>query len=190
MEETANTVVVDPVHGTVTGTEVPVHHEETLLGLSAEAWVYVSLTIFILLAIFVGKAPQLIAAGLDKRIAGTRRELDEARAIRAEAEALLTDARARQEAAVGDARSIMTHAEQEASQLVAKAQVDADLLVERRRRMAEDKIAAAERAAVDNVRQTAADAAARAARTVIESHLSPDKSGKLVDEAIAGLRLH
>ncbi len=190
MEETTNMVVLDPAHGTVTGTEVPVHHEETLLGLSAEVWVYVSLTIFILLAIFIGKAPQRIAAGLDQRIADTRRELDEARAIRAEAEALLADARAQQAAAASDAQNIRTHAEQEASQLIDKARTDADLLIERRRRMAEDKIAAAERSAIDGVRQSAADAAARAARTVIEARLTPERGGKLVDDAIAGLRLH
>lgn len=189
MAET-NTAVLDPTHGTISGTEEPVHHEETLLGLGAEGWVYVGLTIFILLAIFVGKAPQRIAAGLDQRIADTRRQLDEARAIRAEAETLLADARAQQQAAAGDARSILTHAEQEASQLIAKAQSEADLLIDRRRRMAEDKIHAAERAALDDVRQTAAEAATRAARTVIESRLSPERSGKLVDEAIAGLRIH
>ncbi len=179
-------------HGdTVAGTEVAVHHDEpTSLGLTAEAWVYVSLTIFFLLTIFVAKAPRKIAAGLDARIAETRRQLDEAKAVRAEAEALLADAKARQQAAASDAAAIVAHAESEAGQLVAKAQADADTLIERRRRMAEDKIEAAERQAVAGVRQAAADAAAKAARSVIASQLSAADGKKLASEAIEALRVN
>jgi len=79
------------------------HPEATLLGLGSEGWVYVGLTIFLLLAIFVAKAPQKIVEALDGRIAETRRQLDEAKAIRAEAEALLAEARARAQASAGDA---------------------------------------------------------------------------------------
>ncbi|HWL46103.1 MAG TPA: hypothetical protein VNQ31_00165 [Sphingomonadaceae bacterium] len=175
-------------------TEVPAdQHGPALLGLDAEGWVYVGLTLFILVAIFVLKAPQLIARGLDKRIAATRRDLDEARAIRAEAEALLVDARARQTEAVAEARAILDQAEAEAAQLVTKAESDIAALVERRGRIANDRIAAAERAAVADIRaQTATVAAAAAARLIADRHDAvADKA--LVDQAIAdlaGARLH
>ena len=179
-------------HATVATTESngAISQEEegpTLLGLGAEGWVYVGLTIFILLAIFVAKAPKRIAEALDARIAETRRQLDEARAIRAEAEKLLADARAKHAASAGDARAIVDHAEAEARALLAKAEADAADLVARRGKMAEDKIAAAERAAVAEVRARAADVAAKAAASIIaDTHgAAADKS--LVDKTIAGL---
>lgn len=164
-------------------------HEEgpTLLGLGAEGWVYVGLTIFILLAVVVGKAPQKIAEALDARIANTRRQLDEAKAIRAEAEALLAQAQARSAASAGDAAAIIAHAEAEAKTLVAKAENDAAELMARRAKMAEDKIGAAERGAVAEVRAIAADAATRAAAAIITAQHDAGADKPLVDRTIAGL---
>jgi F-type H+-transporting ATPase subunit b len=162
-------------------------HGPELLGLNAEGWVYVSLTIFFLLAIFVAKAPQKIAAGLDGRIADTRRALDEAQAIRAEAEALLAKAKAQQAASAGDAAAIVAHAEAEAAELVAKAERDATELMARRAKMAEDKIAAAERGAVAEIRARAATAAASAAATLIEQTHGAAQDKALVDRTIAGM---
>ena len=163
------------------------HAEPALLGLTAEGWVYVGLTLFILLALFVGKAPRKIAEALDKRIAETRRTLDEAQAIRAEAEALLAEAKARAAASAGDAQAILAHAEQEAGDLIAKAEADATELMARRARMAEDKIAAAERAALNEVRAKAATAAAAAAGELIAQRHDAAADKALVDKTISGL---
>ncbi|RHW17962.1 hypothetical protein D1610_05505 [Sphingomonas gilva] len=165
------------------------HHDAhpTLLGLGAEGWVYVGLTIFFLLAIFVMKAPRKIAAALDQRIADTRRELDEAKAIRAEAEALLADAKARQAASAGDAEAIIAHAQTEAEGLLAKAETDAADLMARRAKMAEDKIAAAERSAIAEVRAKAAAAAAAAAAELIAQRHDAGADKAIVDRTIAGL---
>lgn len=162
-------------------------HGPELLGLNAEGWVYVGLTIFILLAIFVGKAPKRIREGLDARIAETRKTLDEAQAIRAEAEALLAKAKAQQAASAGDATAIIAHAEAEAKDLIAKAEADATELMARRAKMAEDKIAAAERAAVAEVRARAASAAASAAAALIAEKHGAAADKPLVDQTIAGL---
>jgi F-type H+-transporting ATPase subunit b len=167
-----------------------VHHDDhgpTLLGLSAEGWVYVGLTIFILIAIFVAKAPKKIAEALDARIAEAKRQLDEARAIRAEAEALLAEAKARNAASAGDAAAILAHAEQEAEALIAQAEIDAKELAARRTRMAKDKIAAAERAAIAEIRARAADAAARAATALIAERHDASADKALVDKTISGL---
>ena len=182
-----------PHENTVALTEADgAHHEEpTLLGLGAEGWVYVGLTIFILLAIFVAKAPKRIAEALDARIAETRKQLDEARAIRAEAEALLARAKAQQAASAGDAEAIIAHARQEASDLIAEAEKTATELTARRAKMAEDKIAAAERAALAEVRARAAEAATSAAARLIAERHDADADKPLVDRTIAGLsRIH
>lgn len=159
----------------------------TLLGLGAEGWVYVGLTIFLLLAVVVGKAPQKITQALDGRIAETRRQLDEAKAIRAEAEALLAQAKARTEASAGDAAAIVAQAEADAKSMLAKAETDAAELIARRTRMAEDKIAAAERGALADVRATMAQAAAKAAASLIADRHGADADRGLIDRAIAGL---
>lgn len=174
-----------------TGTLVPsdAEHEEgpMLLGLGAEGWVYVGLTIFLLLAVFVGKAPQKIAAALDGRIADIRRQLEEAKAIRAEAEALLSAAKARSAASAGDAAAIIAQAETEAKAMLAKAEADAAELMARRAAMAEDKIAAAERGAIAEVRARAADAATRAAAAIIGESYGAGDDKPLVDRTIAEL---
>jgi F-type H+-transporting ATPase subunit b len=53
--------------------------------------------------------------------------------------------------------------------------------------MAEDKIAAAERAAVAEVRATIADTAARAAAAILAEQHGADADKAIVDRTIAGL---
>lgn len=178
--EQQNTVALTKADGT--------HGEgPVLLGLGAEGWVYVGLTLFLLLAIFVGKAPKRVTDALDERIAETRRQLDEAARLRNEAEALLAEAQARNAASAGDATAIVTHAEEEAKGLLKKAEADAKDLIERRRKMADDKIAAAERGAIAEIRAIAADAAARAAAAIIAEQHGAAADKALVDKTIAGL---
>ena len=178
-----------PAQNTVALTEADgaSHEGPTLLGLGAEGWVYVGLTIFLLLAIFVAKAPKKVTDVLDQRIAETKRQLDEAKALRAEAEAQLVEAKARNAASAGDAAAIVAQAEAEATAMLAKAEADLTDLIARRQTMAEDKIAAAERGAIAEVRALAADAAVRAATTILAERHGADADKALVDRTIAGL---
>ena len=160
--------------------------EPQLLGLGAEGWVYVSLTLFFILALVL-KLPKQIAGGLDSRIADTRRQLDEAKAIRAEAEALLAEAQKRNAASAGDADAIVARAREEAQQIVTAAEEDASNLVARRARMAEEKIAAAERGAVADIRAAAASAAVSAATALIAEKHDATTDKALIDRTIAGL---
>jgi len=176
---------------TTATTEVPgspaVEHEATLLGLGAEGWVYVGLTIFILIAIFVAKAPKKVLETLDARIAETVRELNEAKALRAEAEALLADAKARQAQSKKDAAAIIAQAKEEAEEMVHELEVSTAELIARRQKMAEDKIAAAERMAIADLRAQAAKAATVAAANLIgEVHDAKADKG-LVDDTIGKL---
>ena len=148
---------------------------------------WVGITIFLLLAIFVAKAPKLIVEGLDAKIAQVRKQLDEATALRAEAEALLADARAKQDAAGRDAEAIVAHAKSEAAQMVETARGDADTLVASRTRMAEDKIAAAERGATADLRARVASIAAQAAKTVIAAQSTDADKVRSTDDAIGAL---
>ncbi len=168
-----------------TGT-VELHHEPSALGLTAPAWVAVAMLVVIGIMIWQ-KVPALIAKALDGKIASIRQQLDEATALRAEAEALLADAKKRDASSAADAKAIVEHAEAEAKALLAKAKTDSAELVQRRGKMAEDKIAAAERTAVAEVRARAADVAARAAAAIIAETHGAAADKPLVDKTIAGL---
>lgn len=166
-------------------------HDVTWLGLDATGWV--SAAMLILLGIIIWKkVPQTIARALDARIARVRADLEEARRLRAEAEALLADYQRKQADAARDADAILANARSEAEALVADAGRQAEALIARRTRMAEDKIAAAERAAAEELRARTAALATEAARRLIAEQTDPATQAKLADQAIAEIdgRLH
>lgn len=167
--------------------EPVMEHESVFSPTNPEFWVYAGITIFLACAIFLFKFPKLIAEALDKRIAETRRQLDEARTIRAEAEQLLAEAKARQAASHKDAEAIIAQATLEAQELVEDMENAATDLIGRRQKMAEDKIAIAERGAIAEVRARVATAATAAATTLItKSHNAKADKG-LIDETIGKL---
>lgn len=163
------------------------HAEPAVFGvLDATVWVSIAMLAFIAILLW-RKVPALITAGLDKQIAAIRQRLDEAKQLRAEAEAL-RDEYARKLADVSaQTGDIVAHAESEAAALIAKAEADAAELVRRRGKMAEDKIAAAERSALAEVRAKAADAATQAAAALIARNHGAEADKALVDKTIAGL---
>jgi len=155
-------------------------------GLNSTGWVAVAA--IIVLAIFLWKkVPAAIGRMLDTRIAAIRTQLDEASKLRAEAETLRAEYETRAKTAQAEAATMREHAHQEAHQILVKAKADAEALMERRAKMAEDKIAAAERAAIAEVRARAADTAAKAAGLLIQQQHGADADRKLVDRSIAGL---
>jgi F-type H+-transporting ATPase subunit b len=148
-------------------------------------WVAAAFIVFFLL--FGRKLWGAIAAMLDDRAAKIRTELDEAARLRAEAEAMLKDAQARRDSAIADAKMLLDGAKSEAARLAQAASAEAEASAQRREQMAMDRIAAAEKAAVDEVRTTAAEVATVAARQVIADGLSAEADGGLIDHAITQL---
>lgn len=149
---------------------------------------WVSLAMFVLLAIFVWKkVPGLITGGLDNKIAEIKQQLDEAKNLRSEAEALRDEYAAKIAGAEKDAEAMMDGAQREADAILAKAETDAKEMVARRQRMAEDKIAAAERDAVEEVRSSAVDAAAAASRKIIAEKHDAESDKALADEIISSI---
>ena len=175
--------------GTHAGTEAhggAVHADPTALGLNATAWVALAMIAVIAIMIWK-KVPAMIGAALDKKIALIRDQLAEAGRLRAEAEALKAEYEAKATAAAAEAEAMLAHAREEADSIVSQAKTDAATLIERRGRVAEDKIAAAERAAIAEVRAKAASAAAAAAAALIAERHGAGADKPLVDQTIAGL---
>lgn len=153
-----------------------------------EAPWFISLAILFIIGIILWKrVPQAIGSALDKKIAVIREQLDQAAKLRAEAEALRGEYEAKTAAADKERETMLERARHEAEAIVTQARADTAALLERRARMAEDKIAAAERQAIDEVRARAAAAAAAAAERLISEELDASANKAMVDKAIADL---
>jgi F-type H+-transporting ATPase subunit b len=157
----------------------------------AEFWVAVAFAAFVLLMLYY-KVPGLIAKALDDRAEGIRRELDEARRLREEAQALLADYQKKHRNAGQEAEAIVEQARREAEAFAAETRKSLAETVERRRKQAEDKIARAEAQAVDDVRAAAVDMAIAAAEKILREKAAGAGGAALIDESIRTLktRLH
>ncbi len=168
------------------GAEAAHHAEPSVLGVDSYQWVALAMTV--LLGVFVWKkVPGVLTGGLDAKIAAIRAALDEAKTLRAEAEALRAEYAAKIASAEKDAEAMLAGAREEADAIRARAETDSEVMIARRQRMAEDKIAAAERAAVAEVKAKAVSAAAAASKLLIVQAHSGDADKKLADEVIASL---
>mgnify|MGYP003632126111 CR=1 FL=1 len=158
---------------------------------TGEFWVLVSLLIFIGILVYM-KVPGMLAAQLDKRGADVATELDEARRLREEAEALLASYKKRQAEAMQEADAIVAQAKLEAERLAEETRVSLEAQVARRQQLAEDKIHQAEAQALQEVRAVAADVAIDAARAVIAEKVDASKDSSLIEKSISevGAKLH
>ena len=188
-EVAANLAHPESAEGLHAGTEAHgggAHAEPMALGLNPGAWVALAMAVFIAILLWK-KVPALLGGTLDKRIADIREQLDEAKKLRAEAEALRAEYDAKVKAAEAEAGTMRAHAEAEAAQILADANAHAKDLTLRRAKMAEDKIGAAERAAIASVRAKAAEAATAAATALIAESHGAAQDKPLVDQTIANL---
>ncbi|MDU8912926.1 F0F1 ATP synthase subunit B [Aestuariicoccus sp. MJ-SS9] len=138
------------------------------------------------------KVPGLLGGMLDKRAEGIRSELDDARALREEAQTLLASYERKQNEVQEQADRIVAHAKEESQIAADQAKEDLKASIARRLAAAEGQIASAEAAAVKEVRDQAAAVAIKAAKSVIAKQMTATDANKLIDEAITevGAKLH
>lgn len=153
----------------------------------AKFWVLVAFVLFMALLFFY-KVPSLVSKVLDDRADSIRKELDEARRLREEAQQLLADYQRKAREADEEARVIIAQAKREAEALAAETRKGLGESLERRTRLAEDKIARAEAQAQAEVRSAAVDAALAAAEKVLKSRVAGQTASSLIDESIRGLK--
>lgn len=178
---------VEQGHETTAHAEAGTHAEPELWGLAPYQVVSVAMALLLLIAFFGAKVHKTIAGGLDNKIAAIKEQLDEAKQLRSEAEALRAEYAAKIAGAEKDAEAMLANAQHEADAILEKAEADSKAMVERRKRMAEDKIAAAEREAVEDVRNRAVNAATVASRKLIADKHDAEADKALADEVIAGI---
>ncbi len=150
-------------------------------------WVAVALATFVGILLYV-KVPRKVNEALDAKRDEIAKELDDARELREEAQALLAGYQRQQAEAQDQADAIVAQAEADAKALANATRVKLAETLERRTKLAQDKIAQAEAQAIDEVRALAAGAAAEAARTVLTAKIDNSKGADLIDQGIADVK--
>lgn len=153
-------------------------------------WVAIAFVVFVALA--ARPATRAIFAALDARAERIRGEIEEAQALREEAQKALAEYKRKQRDAVKEAEHIIEQAKLEAARLREHAERDLEVAIQRREQAALEKIAQAESEALQDVRNQAVDVALTAAVKLISDNLDKGRSDAMVDQAIRDLsgKLH
>ena len=144
-----------------------------------ENWVALGFFCFLALLVYLG-VHRKVFDSLDARRARIKSELDDARRLREEAQALLADFERKGRDAEKEAEAIIASAKVEAERLATEAKARIEDFVARRTKMAEQKIVQAEAQALADVKSAAADAAVAAAERI----LSVSAKGKVAEDLL------
>jgi F-type H+-transporting ATPase subunit b len=145
---------------------------------------FYSIALVIFLGIAYRYARKPLLGWLDGEILKIKAELDQARKLRAEAEATLAEYKIKQTVAMSEAEAIVRHAKEEALRLRARAESDLKAALERHEQQAMERIRLAEAEAMAAVRTAAIDTAMTMARSALSSQLDEATSARLTDQAI------
>ena len=153
--------------------------------------------ILIAFLVFIGllfkfKVPGMIGAQLDKRAAGIKSDLEEARELREEAQSILASYERKAREVQAQADEIVVAAKRDAMAAAEQAKADLRDSIARRLKAAEDQIASAEASALKEVKDRAVQVAVAAAGEVLAKQMGAAEQAGLIDAAIAEVetRLH
>lgn len=156
-----------------------------------------NIVVSIAFAAFVGvllyvRVPGKVTTMLDARADGIRSELDEARALREEAQTLLASYERKQKEVAGQTAEIIANAKAEARAAAEVAKEDLKRSIERRLKTADEQISAAEDRALRDVRDRAIAVAVAAAGEVIAAKIPQADADAMLNAAISdvGQRLN
>jgi F-type H+-transporting ATPase subunit b len=152
-----------------------------------ENWVALAFLLFVGLLVYLG-VHRKITDSLDHRQVRIKGELDEARRLREEAEALLAEFKRKGHEAEAEAEAIIASAKVEAERLAAEAKTRMEDFIARRTKMAETKIAQAEAQALADVKAAAADAAVAAAEKILGAAAKGKVAADLLAQGIEDVK--
>jgi len=150
-------------------------------------WSFLGLILFFAVLVVFG-VHKTLAKALDNRAETIRKELDEARRLREEAQEMLASYERKQNEAEEEAEEIIRQARQEAEYLRANAKKEISQRIERRKALAERRIEQAEASAVKEIRQRAADLAVDAAAELMKSKLTKTQRNALIKDDTSALK--
>ncbi len=149
-------------------------------------WVFLALVVFIVGLMYKG-IHKVIAKALDDRADAIRKELDEARTLREEAQTLLSSFQRKQVEAEQQAKDIVKQARKDAETMAVNARKDMAERLQRRAEQAEAKIKNAETQALTDVKLRAVQLAAIAAEQVLRTELASTDHKALVKNGITDM---
>ncbi|HEY7301138.1 MAG TPA: ATP F0F1 synthase subunit B [Xanthobacteraceae bacterium] len=155
--------------------------------LEAETWVAVATLIFLGVLVYF-RFHTSIVGNLDQRAARIKSELEEARRIKLEAQALLAESERKQREADQEAEALIAGARAEAERLALEAKAKLEEFVSRRSKAAEAKIVQAEAQALADVRAAAAEAAVKAAERILTRTVKGKVADELIDRGVEELK--
>ncbi len=135
--------------------------------------------------IIMMKVPGKLMGLLDKRAENIQAELNEARALREEAQTILASYERKQAEVQEQSKRIVEQARVEAVEAAAAAKADLEASIARRLQAAEEQIASAETSALREVRDRAVSVAVSAAAEVIAKKVDATAANAMIDDAIA-----
>lgn len=142
--------------------------------------------------LFYFDVPAILMKMLDGRAETIRNELDEARALRDEAQALLASYERKSREVAEQSQRITDNARAEAQSAAEAAKQDLQISIARRLKAAEEQIASAEEKATRELRNRAVDVAIAAAAQILAASTTAADANKRIDAAISEVesRLH
>lgn len=153
------------------------------MAFDATFFAFVGLVLFLALIAYL-KVPGMMAKSLDERADNIRQELEEAKRLREEAQALLAEYQRKRKEAEAEAAHIVASAEREAVALTEEARQKTEEFVARRNALSEQKIKQAEADAIGAVRAAAVDLAIAAAERVIANKADTSTQDALFKDAV------
>jgi F-type H+-transporting ATPase subunit b len=156
-----------------------------------EAWVAIAFMVFAGAVIYL-KVPGKVLELLDQRSDAIAKELEEARKLRIEAEAILADYKRRAANTDAEAAAILEQAEREASAYAQEARAAFDETMTRRMAVAEQKIKLEEEKARKQIRAQAAELAVAAAEHLIQQKVTGQVAENMISVSLDRIkkRLH
>ncbi len=149
---------------------------------------WVALAFLAVVALAYKPVLRTVTESLDGRSAKIRAQIEDARKLREDAQALLAEYQRKQRDAMAEAEKIIAQAKTEAARLKVEAEKDLEHALARRKEQALERIAQSEAQALAQVRNTAVEVALSAAEKLIAQHLDPAKKSALADQAIKELQ--
>ncbi|MGZ9810974.1 F0F1 ATP synthase subunit B [Pseudoroseicyclus sp. H15] len=139
--------------------------------------------------VFIGillyfRVPRMLTKMLDARSESIKGELEEARALREEAQALLASYERKHKEVEAQAERIVANARKEATDAADASKSQISESVSRKLASAQEQIEGARAAAIRDVRNSAVTLAVAAARDVIADHVGHSEGSKLIDDSI------
>lgn len=156
------------------------------LYMNPEIWVLVAFLIFVGGLIYLG-VHKTIGKALDDRAERIKKELDDAKRLRDDAQALLAEYQKKAREAETEAKSIIDQARRDAAAMAEDARKSLEETLARRTRLAEEKISRAEAQALADVKSSAIDAAIKAAEQIVKKRSAGDTGSSLVEQSIKAL---